>query len=365
MGACFLHSIGVGRHDRVDWTVSAIWRAGGALRQSIIAGLIVTTHAASAVAATHEVLAFYYGWWGTPAVTGGWRHWQNVELAAEHIDNSAHYPAGGPYDSHDQALLDRQVTEARAAGVTGFIASWWGPGSFEDRGIAPLLAAAGRHGLSVSAYYEKLAGDDGPDRIKNAVADLDYLLSHYASDKAWLRADGKPVVFIYGRALKALSAPEWQQVTEQVRRDYPGGVALIADSFDHSLLIPFDGASTYNITGQTQRKSPPQLRDWAHAAFPKMVAAAGPGNISTVTVIPGYDDRAVGRPPPRPVTERWGGETYRALWQEAIAASPDWVLITSWNEWHEGSEIEPSVEYGSLLLDETRDFAKQFLASRK
>src|SRR5207248_567371 len=107
---------------------------------------------------------------------------------------------------------------------------------------------------------------------KNAVADLDYLLSHYASDKAWLRADGKPVVFIYGRALKALSAPEWQQVTEQVRRDYPGGVALIADSFDHSLLIPFDGASTYNITGQTQRKSPPQLRDWAHAAFPKMVA---------------------------------------------------------------------------------------------
>jgi hypothetical protein len=64
------------------------------------------------------------------------------------------------------------------------------------------------------------------------------------------------------------------------------------------------------------------------------------------------------------VTDRWGGETYRVLWEEAVAAQPDYVLITSWNEWHEGSEIEPSVEYGSLLLDETREFAKEFLAGR-
>jgi hypothetical protein len=71
------------------------------------------------------------------------------------------------------------------------------------------------------------------------------------------------------------------------------------------------------------------------------------------------------RPPPRPVTERWGGETYRALWQEAAAAHPDYVLITSWNEWHEGSEIEPSVEYDSIMLNDTAGFARAFLAGRK
>jgi glycoprotein endo-alpha-1,2-mannosidase len=65
------------------------------------------------------------------------------------------------------------------------------------------------------------------------------------------------------------------------------------------------------------------------------------------------------------VTERWGGETYRVLWEEAVAAHPDYVLITSWNEWHEGSEIEPSVEYGSLFLDETARFAGPFVAGRK
>ncbi|HEX3536584.1 MAG TPA: glycoside hydrolase family 99-like domain-containing protein [Stellaceae bacterium] len=314
---------------------------------------------------SREILAFYYGWYGAPAVSSGWRHWKDVDPAGEHIENSAHYPAGGAYDSHDPALLERQVTQARAAGITGFIASWWGQGSFEDKGITPMLAAAGRHNLSVTAYYEKVAGDDSTARVKNAVADLDYLLSRYGGDKAWLRADGKPVVFIYGRALKALSSAEWQEVTGQVRRDHPGGVALVSDSLDRALLAPFDGGSTYNITGRTQHKSPEQVHDWARTAYPKMVAAPGAGKISTVTVIPGYDDRAVGRPPPRPVTDRWGGETYRVLWQEAIAAKPDWVLITSWNEWHEGSEIEPSVEYGSLLLDETREFAKEFLAGRQ
>jgi hypothetical protein len=164
--------------------------------------------------------------------------------------------------------------------------------------------------------------------------------------------------------LRQLSPSEWQEVAAQLRRDNPSGVVLIADSLDPKDLTAFDGASTYNITSQTQHKTPPEVREWAHGAYPKMVAAAGPGKISTVTVIPGYDDSKV-RPAPRPVTDRWGGETYRALWQEAAAAAPDYVLITSWNEWHEGSEIEPSVEYGSVMLNDTAAFAREFLGGRK
>jgi hypothetical protein len=225
-----------------------------------------------------------------------------------------------------------------------------------------LLAVAGKHKLSVSAYYEKIAGDDTVSRIMTAVGDIDYLLTHYGGDVAWLRAGGKPVLFVYGRAVHELSPADWQVVIAQVRQDNPGGVVLIADSLDPRFVSAFDGASTYNITGQTQHKSPPEIQAWAHAAFPKMVAAAGPGKISTVTIIPGYDDRNLGRPLPRPVTERWGGETYRVLWQEAIAAAPNYVLITSWNEWHEGSELEPSIEYGSLALDDTATFSQQFLA---
>jgi glycoprotein endo-alpha-1,2-mannosidase len=274
------------------------------------------------------------------------------------------FPEYGAYDSHDPVLIDRQVEAARHAGITGFITSWWGQGSFEDRGVPLLLASGAKHGLAVSAYYEKIVGDDPPNRVKAAISDLDYLLSHYGSDKAWLRANGKPVIFVYGRALNALQPAEWREVIAQVRRDNPGGVVLIADSFKPEYVAEFDGASTYNITGQTQRKTPAEVAAWAHAAYPKMVAAAQ-GKTSTVTVIPGYDDTHVGRPAPRPVTDRYGGETYRALWKEAIAARPDWVLITSWNEWHEGSEIEPSVQYGSTMLDVTAEFSREFLSKKR
>jgi hypothetical protein len=310
-------------------------------------------------------LAFYYGWWGNPQVSGHWVHWKNVDPERRWIDNSTDFPVLGAYDSHDPALVERQVREARVTGVTGFVISWWGQESFEDRGMSLLLDTASRHGLVVSAYYEKIVGEGAAECKAAAIADLDYLLKRYASQKAWLRAGGKPVVFVYGRALRQLTSDEWREVIAQVRHDNPSGVVLVADSLDAKYVAALDGASTYNITSQTQHKTPAQIREWAHAAYPKMVAAAGPGKISTVTVIPGYDDSKLGRPPPRPVTQRWGGETYRALWQEAVAAAPDYVLITSWNEWHEGSEIEPSVEYGSVMLNDTAAFAREFLAGRR
>jgi hypothetical protein len=69
----------------------------------------------------------------------------------------------------------------------------------------------------------------------------------------------------------------------------------------------------------------------------------------------------IGRLPPRPVTDRWGGET----WQEAIAMALDYVLITSWNKWYEGSEVEPSLEYNSWILDETVAFSRDCLARNR
>jgi hypothetical protein len=90
------------------------------------------------------------------------------------------------------------------------------------------------------------------------------------------------------------------------------------------------------------------------------VAACRPrSRISTATVLPGYDDSNIGR---ERVTRlgRENGELYQRLWQAAIEADPDWVLLTSFNEWHEGSEIEPSLEWGDQFLNLTADYSKKF-----
>ena len=83
------------------------------------------------------------------------------------------------------------------------------------------------------------------------------------------------------------------------------------------------------------------------------------GKIACATVIPGYDDSNIGRARAI-VAERKNGQLYRELWDLAMQARPDWILITSFNEWHEGSEIEPSKEHGRFYVELTREYSKKF-----
>src|SRR5439155_25003743 len=122
----------------------------------------------------------------------------------------------------------------------------------------------------------------------------------------------------------------------------------------------FDGIHTYNETGSIAGKSAEEIRTWAHSTFPKWVATAGDDRIACVTIIPGYDDSKLGRPSPRPITDRHNGETYLTLWEEAAVAHPGSILITSRNESHERSKIEASDENSDRALKTTASFAGKF-----
>jgi hypothetical protein len=107
--------------------------------------------------------------------------------------------------------------------------------------------------------------------------------------------------------------------------------------------------------------TPDEVRKWAPGTYRAWVELAdGAGRISALTVIPGYDDTKIRKP--GLAVKRFDGELYRAQWDAAIEADPHWVLITSFNEWHEGSEIEPSFEDKELYLDLTAHYTKIFKA---
>lgn len=311
-----------------------------------------------------QVLAFYYGWYGNPDVSKRWYHWKNVDAARKHIDESTHYPTLGPYDSHDPKIVDTHCRQAKAIGLTGFIVSWWTKGDFHDQGIPLMLDTARKYGLTVSVYYETAPPRAHPS-VKGAVDDLTYIVDRYGKHPAWLKVQGKPVIFVYGRAVHELKLDGWASVISQFDAVRPRGAVLIGDEISAEAARVFHGIHTYNPTGLTKGKSLEEIRSWAKTTFPEWVRTAGPNRISCVTIIPGYDDSVQpSRKPPRPITERYDGKTYRVMWEEAIAANPDWVVITSWNEWHEGSEIEPSVELGDRDLNTTKEFSRKFLARK-
>jgi hypothetical protein len=50
------------------------------------------------------------------------------------------------------------------------------------------------------------------------------------------------------------------------------------------------------------------------------------------------------------VRDRKNGQAYDQMWQAAVRAAPDVVTITSYNEWHEGTQIEPARDVGAGYL---------------
>ncbi len=309
-----------------------------------------------------KVYAFYYPWYGNPQAMGGsgkLAHWAAINVEKQRIADSTNYPALGPYDSHDEKLIGQHTQWAREAGVDGFIVSWWGQGHFTDQALERLLDGGKRAGLEMTIYYERVRN---PQNAQTAADEILEVLHRYADHPAWMRHEGKPVVFVYGRTLHEIGLETWAEVVRRVNAGYPGGAVLIGDRQNRKSARIFAGIHKYNAAWKLNGMRVDELQAWARATYPKWVRTAErAGRISTVTVIPGYDDKKIRKPGLR--VERFGGDAYRAQWEAAISAKPDWVLITSWNEWHEGSEIEPSVEHGDAYLKMTAEFAARFKAA--
>jgi hypothetical protein len=205
--------------------------------------------------------------------------------------------------------------------------------------------------VKLTVYYETIAQ---PHSVESATKDLLYILKSYAHHPAFFMHRGKPVVFVYGRAMGQLSPNDWKEVIKRVKAE--GDSLLIADTSSKELIEIFDGGHTYNPVGAVVRGlNMAQL----YADLIQKCQAAGKGKIACATVIPGYDDSHIGRQRAI-VADRKAGELYKRLWQLAIDANPNWILITSFNEWHEGSEIEPSLEHGGKYADLTKELAARF-----
>jgi hypothetical protein len=310
-----------------------------------------------------QVLAFYYGWYGNPTVSGKWSHWKDVDDTAKTIASSTNFPKLGAYDSHDPKVVEQHYKWAKDAGLTGFIVSWWVKNDFHDQGMPLMLDTATKHKMNVTIYYETVPPRGAPNP-EGAVDDLLYILEKYGKHPAWLKVDGRPVVFVYGRAVNEIKLDGWKTVIAEVNKRYNGGALFIGDQLTPAAAEVFDGIHTYNPTGKVAGKSPVEIHDWSGENFKKWVDMAG-DKIVCATVIPGYDDHKLGRKEPRPITARSDGATYRAMWQQAITVNPDWVLVTSFNEWHEGSEIEPSLVDGDSYLKLTKEYAPRFLKRKR
>jgi hypothetical protein len=179
--------------------------------------------------------AFYYPWYGTPAVSGNWRHWNegnssgqiphnpNVTLPDGRLDIAAEdYPLLGPYDSNNESVIEQHVEWAKEAGIDCFIVSWWGQGSFEDKALFNISKVCEKESFNFTVYIENASSYyQKPPSINQTVEDLTYLLNKYNDSSSWYRIDGRPVIFVYSQARNNLSpqAWNWHACTDSIGND--------------------------------------------------------------------------------------------------------------------------------------------------
>jgi hypothetical protein len=281
----------------------------------------------AAASSDAPVLAKYYAWFD-----------ENTWGSGKLTDQPAQ-----PYRSADRATIERQVAQAQAAGIDGFQLNWWGPDNPTDTNLKTLLAVARAKNFKVSVDFD-LNSPFVTNPAETAQA-LSYL-SRYFSDPAWFRYNGRPVVSFYG--ISKYDVGSWAGIRGQV-----GGDALwIGEGDQFAYLQVFDGIHPYSVAWSPNPSA--QL-----ASYASRTRAYG-DKLWVATVMPGYNDTLLGRGAAGFAVDRQGGDYYRSLWQGAIATNPAFITITSWNEWLEGSQIEPSKSYGDSFLQITREMAAQF-----
>jgi len=312
------------------------------------------------------VLTFYYPWYGAPNISGRWFHWEGV--TGEGIANAAHYPLLGVYDSWDERVIDAHIFMAKSSGVDCFIVSWWGIGSFEDEAFKRILRAAEGQDFSVTIYYESYRPWDPLISEDDVVRELSYVLKSYSRSRAFLKIDGRPVIFIYNVQAHGRSPQFWLNVRKALEREF-GEIYMIGDLRDPSYLNAFNGFHTYiELNRSSMRDFYLMMKEemslgLSGITFNEAIEAIKEGKVLNVerkalfyTVIPGYDDRKIRYP--GNYLDRAGGETYRMFWEDALRSGAG-IVITSFNELHEGTEIEPTREYGFTFLNITRDYCRK------
>ncbi|XP_046896021.1 glycoprotein endo-alpha-1,2-mannosidase-like protein [Hypomesus transpacificus] len=346
----------------------------------------------------YDVHIFYHLWYGTPHMDGKYMHWDHALV--QHWDpkiassyprgrhmppediGSSFYPELGPYSSRDPDVIESHMEQIGAAAAGVIVLSWYPPGLADDNGeptedlVPAVLDAAYRHSLKVAFHIQPYRG-----RTDQSVHDnIKYIIDRYGDHGAFYKfttSTGKvlPFFYIYD---SYLTPPEaWSDLLTPAGSHSLRGTAydavfialIVEERHKHDILAGgFDGMYTYFASNGFSFGSSHQ--NW------KAIKAFCDGNnlLFVPSVGPGYIDTSIRPWNNHNTRNRVNGRYYEMALQAALGVRPEVVTITSFNEWHEGTQIEKAVpkktvtrlyldyqpHQPELYLELTRRWAEQF-----
>lgn len=276
---------------------------------------------------------FYYQWYKSSKVDSSWSYW------TDHGNNPpstwfSHYlpdsntgsfdPANELYSSNDYTNFKWQVAKMAEAKQEVAIASWFGPGTKEDvtfdNIINSFMARTDNPypNLRWSMYYEDEGFGD--PSVATIVSDLNHIKTKYANSPYFLKINNKPVIFVYSsNADEPGTMPQrWKEANSQVGNSF------------YVVLKVFSGFATNPDQPDSWHQYAPAVRSGAHAPYSYFVS-------------PGFwlDDGSAERLPRDPAS-------FESAVKTMVGANAMWKLTQTWNEWGEGTSIEPGEQVKTI-----------------
>jgi Glycosyl hydrolase family 99 len=285
-----------------------------------------------------EVIALYYPWYEMSDWT------QNRSLMSD-------APAT-PYNGDDDDALRRHIQQAAESGIDVLACVWLGPS--ENRihprckRLLDLAAADGR--VRVALFADSAA----PTLFTEAgmAEAITVAQSEFCSSPAYFKVDGKPV-FLMWEIDKLGPSDAWQRVRDQV--DPSRSQLWIGGTTKETYLNVFDALFFFDITWETTPGAAMRSYTRKITSYNKQYATHKP---LIGTVMPGYDHSRRRPEENHAIVDRANGSYYEEAWQRVIAMPADAVILSTFNEFYEGSYIEPSEKFGDAYLKLTATWTR-------
>jgi glycoprotein endo-alpha-1,2-mannosidase len=300
-----------------------------------------------------NLFVFYYNWYGNPANDGKYCHWSHPVLphwsdttwnhrpsfpGGEDI-GANYYPQLGCYSCNDTSIINKHMQMIAGAGIGVLVITWWGKDSYEDRSVRLYLDAASKHGLKIAFHIEPFYKTI--NEFKEAVC---YIIDTYGKHPAFYRTEEKPMFYIYDSY--KLDVREWaslfsKETPNTLRKTKYDGIfiGLWVNKNEEEFFVKgnFDGFYTYFASTGFTFGSTPENWDTLQSI------AKRDKKIFIPCVGPGYCDTRIRPWNAQNTRERDNGNYYDRMFSAAIKKKPQFIAITSFNEWHEGTQIEPAI----------------------
>lgn len=268
-----------------------------------------------------------------------------------------------PYDSCDPNMISKHIQKAKDMGIHGFVVNWYGPKDgvtndedreFMDQVTAELIRQAEEKEFQVALMYDEgtvsTAESETNEYTSRVQTDLNYAQKYFSSP-AYLHIKDYPALFIfpYDDGNKPVDRfIDWLKVRNELNTK----ITLIDEdpnpnNLDHD--NNFDGfyAWVQATSGNWDADGKEWGEDYLNWFYDTMNSEPYANKVTVGGVWPGFDD----------LLASWGKNRYisrqnRQIYYKTMALAEKYdapyVMIDTWNDFEEGTDIEFGVE---MLVD--------------